>query len=371
MAVPSSTSPATHVALVSRAARGGHPRYCAEVANALAAQGAEVTLIEPAAAFATHQHLHADQHVINAPISGPDAGWFRQEIEIGRILRRQRKSGGIVVFQDTSPVRAGLIGMLRTTTSWIPVTMVHNTKAHLTSKREQIKHTAAIAALAIPHRALVHNERQRAELVKLPFVRSEIDLVAHGTWSDVAAAGEVERSGILFFGAMRNNSGVGELLKIADSLDRELPAGSITVAGSPVTRQVGDQLRRLGTHQAFNVQAAFVSEADTSALFAAARFALLPYVDYSSESGVLMQAIAHQVPVITAGMTSVADRVRELDIGPPPTGSLLDQIRAAMSASDAQYDGWRANLAKAAADRTWDAHAAVILNIATEATETR
>lgn len=249
--------------------------------------------------------------------------------------------------------------------------MVHNTTSHLTSKREQIKHTAAIASLAIPHRALVHNERQRAELMTRPFVRSEIDLVPHGTWSNVTPASEAERSGILFFGVMRNNSGVGELLKIADALDAELPAGSVTVAGSPATPEVDDQLRKLAAHPAFTVRAEFVSDDATAALFATARFVLLPYIDYSSESGVLMQAIAHQVPVITTGTTSVSDRVRELDIGPPPTGSLLDQVRAATSTSDAQYEVWRANLAQAAEDRTWDAHAAVILSIATEAAEAR
>ena len=87
-----------------------------------------------------------------------------------------------------------------------------------------------------------------------------------------------------------------------------------------------------------------------------------PYVDYSSESGVLMQAVANQIPVITAGATSVADRVRELSLGPDPTGALIDQVREAMNAPPSQYDEWRSNLAAAAQANTWSTHAAIVLD---------
>lgn len=367
VAVSSSSTLPPQVALVSRAARGGHPRYCAELAAALANRGAEVTIIEPAEAYEAHADLHRNASVTNAAISGPDAGWFRQEIEIGRILRRRRKTVGTVVFHDTSPIRIGLITMLKTTTSWTPVTMVHNTEAHLDSAREQFKHSAALAALAVPHRVLVHNERQREELSASAFVRATtIDVVPHGTWTDAPAleSGSEARPhhNLLLFGVMRSNSGLDVLLDAAPTLEREYPDITIKVVGASSSTDVAHQLKSLGRFSFIDVRDEFVSDDEAAELFAWAGFVLLPYTDYSSESGVLMQAIAHSVPVISSAGTSVADRVCELAMGPSPTGSFLEQIRAALTASDDEYAAWQSNLAAAQESFQWDDHARILLN---------
>ncbi len=354
------------VALVSRAARGGHPRYCAEVANALADRGAEVTIIEPAEAFNAHAHLHAGKTVTNEPISGPDKGWARQELEIGRILRRRRKTIGTVIFHDTSPARVGLIGMVKATTSWTPITMVHNTQSHLTSTRERLKHAAALAALAVPHRVLVHNDRQRGELLDMRTNRStDIDVVPHGTWTEspeLAASTTPNRNNVLFFGVMRNNSGLDVLLDAAPSIDRDYPNTTIKVVGSSSSPEVAHQLAALGRFETIEVRNEFVPDEEAVDLFAWAGFALVPYTDYSSESGVVMQAIAHGVPVISTAGTSVADRVRELEIGPAPTGSLRDQLHAGLTATDDEYAHWRANLVAARESFQWDEHARRILD---------
>ena len=364
----SMTSPisrsATHVAIVSRAAFGGHPRYCAELANALAGEGASVEIIEPAAAFRANPHVAG---VSNHAISGPDSGWFRQEMQIAKTLLQRRKSGGTVVFQDTSPIRVALIALLRAATAWTPVTMVHNTTSHLTSARERLKHAAALAALTVPHRVLVHNERQRSELGELALVRStQIDVVPHGTWSTapelVLSNGAGERRNLLFFGVMRNNSGLDVLAAAAPTIDSEFADANIRVVGTATTQEISEQLASLQRFSTIDARTAFVSDDEAAELFAWAGFVLIPYTDYSSESGVLMQAISHGVPVITTPGTSVADRVAELDIGPAPTGSFLDQLRAGLTASDADYARWQANLVSARESFRWDEHAQILLH---------
>ena len=357
-------TPAPRVVLVSRAARGGHPRYCAEVATALAEHGAEVTVLEPAAAFASTELLnHAS--VDNAPISGPKRGWLVQEVEIAMTFIAERKTVGTAVFHDTSPFRALLIALLRAATSWTPVTMVHNTRPHITSFKERIKHYGAMTALAVPHRVLVHNERQRAELAKNPLVRAtSIDIVPHGSWTHTTTPSAVvaRRTTLLMFGVMRNNSGLDVLLRAAPAIAREFPDVEIVVAGSPTSPEVEALLAKLDAFDNIAVRAEFIDNDEVASLFRKARFVLLPYVDYSSESGVLMQAVANQIPVITAGATSVADRVRELSLGPDPTGALIDQVREAMNAPPSQYDEWRSNLAAAAQANTWSTHAAIVLD---------
>jgi len=357
------------VAIVSRADHGGHPRYCAEVARALAEQGADVTIIEPAEAF-TSQAMLQDTSVKNEAIRGPEAGWVKQEIDIARHLLSKRRTGGTVLFQDTSPARVVLISLLRALTEWTPITMVHNTQPHVKSVRERLKHRASLAALAIPHRVLVHNERQRSELLKSRFVRSsDIDVVPHGVWSDEPAIDLTDatmlehsgRHGLLLFGVMRSNTGLETLVDIAPVLDEELAEGQLAIVGRPANDDVKRQLAQLNAHRSCGVRAEFVSDADMDRIFASTRFLLLPYSDYSSESGVLMQAIARSIPVITAGDTSIADRVRKLGLGPSPDGRLLDQIRAAMACSPAEYAHWQRNLTDARSEFNWADQATQIL----------
>lgn len=365
--MPSPSSPPAQVALVSRAARGGHPRYCAEVAAALADQGAEVTIIEPEEAFAAHSGLLADKNVQNSPITAPNrGGWLRQEFGIAKALLRQRKTAGTVVFHDTSPIRIVLIGLLRAATSWTPVTMVHNTEPHLTSRRERLKHTAAMTALSIPHRVLVHNGRQRTELSDSRLVRStHIDVVPHGTWTSSGAlpstAGIRDRNHLLCFGVMRTNSGLDELLDIAPVIDREHMYVKFKVVGSSTSDAVANQIAELAKFNTIEARDDFVSDNEAVAMFTWAGFVVVPYTNYSSESGVVMQAIAHGVPIITSPNTSVADRVAELKIGPDPAGSLLDQLLAGLEATDEEYASWQLNLDLARETFRWDEHARIIL----------
>ena len=349
---------------MSRAARGGHPRYCAEVAAALAERGAEVTILEPAEAFASTEVLNAPT-VDNAPISGPGRGWLRQEVEIAMTFIAERKTVGTAIFHDTSPARAVLIALLRAATNWTPVSMVHNTRPHITSVKERLKHYGAMTALAVPHRVLVHNTRQRDELAKNPLVRAtSIDVVPHGSWTHTTTPSAVvaRRTTLLMFGVMRNNSGLDVLLSAAPAIAREFPDTKIVVAGSPTSPEVEGLLDKLAAFDNIEVHAGFIDNDEVASLFRKARFVLLPYVDYSSESGVLMQAVSNQIPVITAGATSVADRVREFDLGPDPTGALIDQVREAMQAPPSRYDQWQSNLAAAARANTWSTHAAIILD---------
>ena len=360
--------------LVSRADRGGHPRYCAELANALDAEGAEVVVIEPAAGFAAHDHAAA---ITNEAISGPDVGWLRQELEIAKRLLSHRKLGGLVVFQDTSPIRLVLVALLRLSRQLAPVTMVHNTEPHDRSFQERLKHVAASAALAIPHRVLVHNDDQRALLAQRPGIDADrIDVVAHGTWSTslVGATGtpRSERTSILVFGVMRENSGIDLLVDAAAEIEREFPTLTFIVSGKPASDDVRDQLYALAQYDAFDVRPEFVDDARAEALFTAADWVLVPYVNYTSESGVLIMAISRGVPVITFGSSSVANRSRALGLGPvPPTVSnpntdpvanLIAAIGLAADASDADYLDWVGNLERAREVFSWQSHAQTILD---------
>ena len=353
------------VVIVSRAPRGGHPRYCAELARALCDEGAEVAIAQPAAAFQETAALLDEVPIERVRLPDVSAGWYRQEAAIISFLRR-RGGPGIVLFEETSPLRAATLWFLKRQTSWSFATMVHNTRPHGTGVLDRLRHELGLAALAVPHRVLVHNDTQRTEVEESWQNRSTmIDVVPHGPWSRETVVEVSERESgstkLLMFGVMRANSGLAAIGALADALASRTDV-SISVMGKPAAGVVGRELDSLRSKRNVEVVSEFIPDADVPAIFAAHDYMLLPYEGYTSESGVLMEAISHGLPVITAGEGSVADRVSELGLGPMPEGSLIQQSLAALEATDEEREQWRVNLATARTDSSWARHAKILLN---------
>ena len=358
-----------HVIIVSRASRGGHPLYCAELARALAGEGARVGLMQPAAAFDDIEPKLGDLPIERHEIPAIDSGWKRQELAIAKTLVALR-GPGLVIFEDTSPLRAVLLSMLKARTSWDLASMVHNTRPHSRSRRARFRHQLGMLALAVPHRVLVHNDRQRQEISSYRLNRSSrIDVVPHGVWTDLmvdrddgTAASKRDGSRLLVFGVMRDNTGLDKLVELVPRLEADFPDLHVSVIGKPSSEGVEAVLAVLGSMKAVTVRSEFVDESEISSIFDAHDFLLLPYENYSSESGVLMQAIAYGLPVITAGHTSISERVAELGLGPNPTGSLYEQIETALNAGPGTRSEWIAKIDLAASNLTWVRQAQIILD---------
>ena len=353
------------VVIVSRASRGGHPRYCAELARALVGEGAEVAIAQPAQAFKETSALLDGVSVERVGLPDVSEGWLRQELAIISFLRR-RGGPGIVVFEETSPLRAVSLLLLTRQTSWSFATMVHNTRPHGAGALDRVRHEVGLAALLVPHRVLVHNQLQRAEVEALRQNRAtSIDVVPHGPWTRESAAGLTERDAgatkLLLFGVMRANSGLGAVGTLADALVSRTDV-TISVMGNPASDSVRHELELLRAKPNVDVVPEFIPDADVPAVFASHHFMLLPYEGYTSESGVLMEAVSHGLPVITAGESSIADRVAGLGLGPFPSGSLLEQTLQALDATADEREQWRRNLATARTASSWQRHAQILLN---------
>ncbi len=355
------------VVIVSRAPHGGHPRYCAELARALHDEGAAVAIAQPASAFADSADLFEGVPIERVRIPDVSAGWHRQEAAIVSFLHR-RGGPGIVVFEESSPLRAASLLLLNARTSWRLATMVHNTRPHGAGRVDRLRHVLGLAALSVPHRVLVHNELQRDELMAFPMVRaSSIDVVPHGVWTEWRATASPERSfdapvtKLLMFGVMRANSGLRNLEELARRLSFERPEVSISVIGRPSSSDVSAQLDRLAAIPTVEVQQRFVANSEVRNVFDSHDALVLPYTNYTSESGVLIEAVGAKMPVVTAGAGSVVGRVRELGIGPAPEGSLYDQTIAMLDASPQQRQHWDDLLVAARSTLSWNAHARILL----------
>jgi glycogen(starch) synthase len=358
-----------HVIIVSRASRGGHPRYCAELARALIAEGARVGLVQPAAAFEDTEEVLRDLPIERDEIPPVERGWQRQEFAIAKSLIASR-GPGLVIFEDTSPARAALLLILKARTSWTVASMVHNTRPHSRGRRSRFRHHLGMSALAVPHRIFVHNDLQKQEILDYRLNRSsQIEIVPHGVWSDISLASAErmaapERSGsrVLLFGVMRDNSGLDAIVELVPRLETDFPEFRLSIIGKPSSELAKANLKTLEPMSSVTVRPEFVDSSEVRSIFDAHDFLIVPYEDYSSESGVLMQAIAYGLPVISAGMTSISERVRELGLGPNPEGSLYEQIDTALTADPHQRTEWISNIDAAASELTWARQGKLILN---------
>ena len=151
-----------------------------------------------------------------------------------------------------------------------------------------------------------------------------IHVVPHGIWT-VSTNGNspslVERLGLkrlLFFGAIRRNKGLELLLRAAGSLGEY----SLTIAGEPRERdyfesQVLPAVNRLkAAGVRIDLIDRFIDDDELSELFAAHSAVVLPYTaEFTSQSGVVFMALAHDLPVVASNVGGLADLLSEFPVG--------------------------------------------------------
>lgn len=174
---------------------------------------------------------------------------------------------------------------------------------------------------------IVHSESLKRDLSSLLGERQPpIFVVPHGVWSAGAtgSAGvpdlktRLAERHLLFFGVIRENKGLHRLL---DAM-LELGGYRLTVAGSAAEhrpyfeREIVprlEQLRARGVR--VDLHEGFVPDADLPALFGDSSALVLPYENFSAQSGVLYLALAYGVPVVVSDAGALGETVRALSCG--------------------------------------------------------
>jgi glycosyltransferase involved in cell wall biosynthesis len=159
---------------------------------------------------------------------------------------------------------------------------------------------------------VVHHESVRARLVaEFAVDPARVHNVPH--WVIPAPAEPRARPSaspqILFFGALRRNKGVDVLLDAFAALpDRDL---RLVVAGRGAT-DVEQEVRDAAARDPRVVaEIGFVAEARKHELFRASDLVVLPYTEFSSQSGVLHDAYAHHRPVVVTDVGALGESVRD------------------------------------------------------------
>ncbi|GAC1464563.1 MAG: hypothetical protein NVSMB9_03340 [Isosphaeraceae bacterium] len=119
---------------------------------------------------------------------------------------------------------------------------------------------------------------------------------------------------LLFFGMVRRNKGLHVLLRAME----RLPGCILTVAGAADEGNYLDHVLNLaGKLPAGRVEiiSRFVEESEIAEFFDRSHLVVLPYTSFSSQSGVLHQAMAHGRPVVASDVGGLGESVRGWGVG--------------------------------------------------------
>jgi glycosyltransferase involved in cell wall biosynthesis len=230
------------------------------------------------------------------------------------------------------------------------VSTVHDVVPHHRRMPERAQHALLLRLYRSAGTLVVHHPSVGEQLVegygvdpaRVVYVPPDVPVVDR-----VASAGAADgRRRVLFFGTFRRNKGVAEYLAAIERL-RDLPDVRFVFAGrgfDDIERLVRDAAARDSRIEA---EIGYVTPARKDELHAQADLVVLPYTSFASQSGVLLDAYAHRVPLVVTDVGALGATVRADGTGwvvpPGDPAQLADAVAGALG-----DDGGRAAAAHAA-----------------------
>jgi glycosyltransferase involved in cell wall biosynthesis len=310
------------------------------------------------------------------PLAPPDAFATRLHWALGRtlhyarreeaILRWARARGDVDVLHYQEPPFASPLHLRRARALGAsPVATVHNLRPH----RYPFPAVRRLNDLAwrlgwLQCEALfVHSEGLKERLSgELGPGAPPVVAIPHGVWTGHGPAAAPRREGyLLLFGVMRRNKGVQLML---DAL-RHLPGRRLTLAGGFDDPAFAREVRRRIEAERLPVTLLdrVIPEADLPALYAGASLAVLPYTEFSGQSGVLHLAVGYGVPAVVTDVGALGEQVAREGIGVvAPAADPQALARAVRAALEPRaWEAARERCAALARTLSWSAAAALTL----------
>lgn len=348
------------VAMFTPTARGGHAQYAQALLNAMAQQGG------PTVGLVSSEDLEpqffSDDYPVAAVLPSlkhrreyPNAfAWALSRLthyaERDEAFFRWTLANPVqaVHLQEFTPWKApGLFERWRKAGVKV-VLSVHNIWPHkypLPGSKGFIDEQSRRAYRAADA-LIVHTEGLKRDLEQ--FIGPggpPIHVAPHGTWevkggqpvSVQGIAERLKRRHLLFFGTIRANKGLHLLLDAMPQLGEY----TLTVGGAPLdedyhNREVVPRVRALKA-QGLDVRLTdrFLSDAEIAQAFSEAGTLMLPYSDFSSQSGVLYYSVAYACPAVVSNKGAMGDTVQGFGLG-----QVMDQIEpAAIAAAVRRLEG--------------------------------
>lgn len=196
--------------------------------------------------------------------------------------------------------------------------------------------------------------------------QAEIHVVPHGVWSGRTPAENMSNNrNILFFGTLRANKGLHLLLEAYSKMEK---AANLTIAGATVDHAYFEneieprlaQCRKAG--QKITLINKFISDEEMRDLFSNASVVALPYTDFSSQSGVLFDAISYEVPIVASRVGALAEVIDAYGIGeifePNNVDGLTKALKSVLKNNSSYF--YKEAFTLARNEFSWEKHAEII-----------
>jgi glycosyltransferase involved in cell wall biosynthesis len=376
------------IGMYTPSAHGGHALYAQELLTALAEVGtrrgvaAELITCEdladdPRSPYAIHRILPRqvprDEFRCTATWAASRVGYYTRRERHFLEWVGSRRDLDLVHFQEYTPWLApGHFRALRR--RGIPIVYtVHNIEHHYGKflMHKPIRDRCFRSAWRACDALLVHTEGLRAALSGfLEGSHPPIHVTPHGVWREGCRCGRradapgVGRDRLLFFGVIRPNKGVHVLLRALEWL----PRCDLTIAGGSEEPHYLDQIRRMVRHfppGRVELIDRYIGDEEVADLFDRSRLVILPYTNFTAQSGVLHMALAHLRPVVATDVGALGECVRLWGIGQvaPPCDerSLAGAIERSLDV--AAYDAAIEAIARVRGELTWTRMAEATIDV--------
>jgi glycosyltransferase involved in cell wall biosynthesis len=337
----------------------GAGQYVTEFVKGLAGKGETVKLFCPAN-FSYEQDLAGSGvEIIRAPLrrvgfaSLPDRVLRNMAFALGALKKfwpvvRRRD---IVHFQFALHLGLGLLFFLvaRAKGAFVVLT-VHDPLPHrwiLPGYLRWLETGILSAGYALCHKLIVHNQTGQQVLVKhFRLDAKDVSVIPHGPLHMVSAAPKNIESGhqslkplrLLAFGSLRENKGLHLTIAAIQRL-RRTDGGRpvwLTIAGRTpnlMEKPYWEGCKRLiaAEPDAIEVIERLIGDEEIVPLFARHDAALLPYLEFFSDSGVAMLALSQGKPVIATAAGGLGELLEHTDCGIRIESPTVDGVASSIS----------------------------------------
>jgi D-inositol-3-phosphate glycosyltransferase len=317
------------ILMVEYSGKSGMYSYTDALCNALCGIGADVTILT-SAAWPDRQRPYKVERLF-LEFTQQQTGLNRLHWAADRlsrsminILRRNKYATG--KYFDVVHIQGIGVPMLdqfllKGLAKILPVVVtIHDVVSHyerIASRDSFMRNT-----LQIPHRLIVHYENGKKQLVERWKIESnKIDVIPHGI---IPVQNQIQmknareklnlpasRKILLFFGSIRPNKGLDVLLKSMKEVISQNPDALLVIAGALPRgmsfEPYSDIIEKLKLSENVKSFIKFIPDEDVDYYFAACDMVVLPYLRFESQSGVLLRAYAHKIPVVVSNVGAMGE----------------------------------------------------------------
>lgn len=247
------------------------------------------------------------------------------------------------------------------------VVTAHNVRSH---ERHQWESFTWWRVLCAADAVVIHTRESARVAAERLGPRARIALIHHGDYAFFAEGAGVDRDAarrllrlpadrhlLLAFGALRPYKGVRELIGALPAVRRRYPDAHLVVVGPLLVgseAEYRDAIRRAGVEDAVTLRPTYVPYAEVALYFKAADVAVYNYREVT-DSGSLRIACSLRTPVVATAVGGfaefLADGVNARLVPPGDAGALVEALGDVLS--DPARAARLANAAGALADTSW------------------